>query len=321
MASKSNTVWLLYGNGVDSASAFTPIPGDPIQSKSLGPRLKEEIEKAGFTVKFTQDAREVRGDLFALISWDAHPVILQNLACCPKERCFLVAFEPPMICPGYYSREAQSQFGKIFIWFDDLVDDVHFYKIHCPFNQWDRGIPQDLPPFSQKKLCCLMNGNKWWGNDPNELNSERIKAINALTPTGEFDLYGSGWHGVSSWKGVAQEDASSVFKQYKFSIRYENYGNRPGYVGDKIFPALLGRTVPIYLGASNIEKYIPKECFIDKREFLSYEELYHFMKNMDEKTHEGYLAAGLDYIQSPKKDLFTTEDAVERLMKQLLSLS
>ncbi len=296
MQNTSKIVWLLYGNGVPSWYACTPIPSDPIQSKSLGPRLFEEIQKAGFTIHFTQDASEIRGDMFALISWDAAAPILQNLAPYSKEnrdRCFLLAFEPPMICPAYYSEETKKRFGKIFVWFDDLVDNVNFYKIHCPFNLWGLGMAKDLPPFSEKKLCCLMNGNKQWGNDPNELNSERVRAIQALTPTGDFDLYGSGWHGIPSWKGVAPADASSVFKQYKFSIRYENYGNRPGYVGDKIFPALLGRTVPVYLGATNIEEYVPKECFVDKREFSSYEDLYWFMKSMDEKTHEENLAAGL----------------------------
>lgn len=316
----SNTVWLLYGNGIPSIQAFTNPNNDPDMAESMGPMLREEIEKAGYNIRYTQDASEIREDIAALISWDVTPDILRNVARLPRERCFLLAFEPPTICPLHYSEITKSRFGKIFVWFDDMIDNENYFKFHCPYIFWYRGPAKDLPDFSEKKLCCLMNGNKYWGEHPNELNTERLRAIKALTPTGDFDLYGRGWDGFASWKGVAPYEGL-VFKHYKFAIRYENFGNCRGFIADKIFPALLGRTVPVYLGATNITDYVPKECFVDKREFSSYDDLYKFMKNMDRETHEAYLAAGLDYIQSPKKDLFTGKDVVQRIMKQFLSLN
>ena len=41
----------------------------------------------------------------------------------------------------------------------------------------------------------------------------------------------------------------------------------PGYMTEKIWDSFKAKTVPVYWGASNIEEYVPKNCFIDYRDF------------------------------------------------------
>lgn len=42
------------------------------------------------------------------------------------------------------------------------------------------------------------------------------------------------------------------------------------YITDKIIDALIAGYFPIFLGANNINEYIPKICFFDKRKYGSY---------------------------------------------------
>lgn len=76
-----------------------------------------------------------------------------------------------------------------------------------------------------------------------------------------------------------------MIQNYKFAICYENIKNQNGYITEKIFDCFFAGCVPIYWGAKNVTKHIPKECFIDMRDFSSFEEVYVLIKNMPEVTY------------------------------------
>ena len=98
-------------------------------------------------------------------------------------------------------------------------------------------------------------------------------------------------------------------------------GISTGYITEKIFDCLVGGCVPIYWGASNINEYIPKKCFIDKRKFSTYDELYDFIKSMDKETYDGYLAAAREYLTSAQSQVFSSEYFVEMVLKEIKRIS
>ena len=60
-----------------------------------------------------------------------------------------------------------------------------------------------------------------------------------------------------------------VIKQYKFTIAFENAVSKD-YVTEKFFEPLIVGSVPVYLGAPNIEMFSPGErAFIDVRNYAS----------------------------------------------------
>ncbi|MEA3341182.1 MAG: glycosyltransferase family 10, partial [Chloroflexota bacterium] len=63
-----------------------------------------------------------------------------------------------------------------------------------------------------------------------------------------------------------------------------------GYVTEKMLDCLETRTIPIYLGASNIEQYIPPECFIDFRKFTDFRELDVYLHSISERKYKNYIA-------------------------------
>ena len=165
----------------------------------------------------------------------------------------------------------------------------------------------------------------------NELYSERVGFIRWFEKNypDEFDLYGTKWDqyrfGHSyfgrvlnkikplrkknlfhSYKGVV-DSKNETMKNYMFSICYENIKDQNGYITEKIFDSFFAGCVPIYWGAKNVTDYIPKECFIDKRDFDSFEQIYRYMASMDKKIYVNYLDNIEEFLNSSKADPFRAE--------------
>ena len=91
-----------------------------------------------------------------------------------------------------------------------------------------------------------------------------------------------------------------ILKNYKFSICFENSKNYDGWITEKIFHCFFSGCVPIYYGASNICDIIPKNCYIDYRNFKNNEELTNFLENMSNKTYQNHIKSIKKYLTSNK---------------------
>lgn len=253
---------------------------------------------------------------------------------------YLIIFESELIRPDNWNLENHKYFSKIFTWHDDFVDNIKYFKINFA-QEIPQAINKDLA--NKEKLCTLIAGNKKVEH-PLELYSKRVEAIRWFEKyhSGNFDLYGIGWDtyhfngpkiiralnrikpltkllapSFPSYKGKV-ERKKEVLEKYKFAICYENARDISGYITEKIFDCLFAGCVPIYLGANNIIEHIPKECFIDKRDFESYEELYVFMHNMSDDDYSAYLKAIEKFLNSDKIYPFSSEYFAKIIVDTLL---
>ncbi len=278
--------------------------------------LREALEANDYEVVFTTNGEGIE-DATAVLSIEyPNQQLKANLAKIPKQKCMLFVFEPPVYMPEYYDKELTDLFGRVFVMFDDLVDSHHYYKFHFP--QPYQEILGPVPDFDKKKLSVFVAGNKW-SPHPNEIYSERknlVAYFKSRHPE-EFDLYGNGWSPYSSSPIPNKRD---VIRNYKFCFCYENMKDQNGYITEKIFDAMVSGTVPIYFGASNIQDYVPADCFIDRRDFSSMDALYDFMKNMDRDTYASYIQAIGNYFQSPEAQLFSIHHFVQTVMASLSEL-
>ncbi|NGX47910.1 MAG: hypothetical protein K1000chlam3_01295 [Chlamydiae bacterium] len=234
----------------------------------------------------------------------------------PKEKMILFMWEPPLWKKKMYSPKINSHFSRVYTWNDDLVDGKTFFKFYYPSK---KPMITKIPPFEEKKFCTLINSS-FTRYFPGELYSERIKAIRFFEKKEEkFEFYGKNWNAAEypSYRGEIP-DKIIVNKNYKFTICYENC-NLPGYISEKIFDCFAAGSIPIYLGAPNIEEYIPKDCFIDWRDFFSLEELYAFLKNMTEGEYEGYLERIRTYLDSEEAQVFSPEYFEEILLRAVMA--
>jgi len=120
----------------------------------------------------------------------------------------------------------------------------------------------------------------------------------------------------SSYRGKLTSKKETL-ERYQFAICYENARDIPGYITEKIFDCFFAGCVPIYWGANNITKHIPKECFIDKREFNTYEDLYQYIKNMSDEIFLNYLENIEKYLNSDNSHLFSSKYFAEQIIKKL----
>lgn len=243
---------------------------------------------------------------------------------------YLVILESKIIKPDNWDLNNHKLFDKIFTWNDDFIDDDKYFKINFS-SRFPNSIKKKIN--AKNKLCTLISGNKVV-NHPLELYSKRIEAIRWFEtnrPT-DFDLYGMGWDefkftgpriirvlnkikfltrflaaSFPSYRGAVKEKKSTLEK-YKFCICYENARDIPGYITEKIFDCFVAGCVPIYWGANNVERHIPKDCFIDKKKFHDYEALYQHIKNMNDNEYIQYLECIEIFLNSESIKQFSTEN-------------
>lgn len=252
-----------------------------------------------------------------------------------RAKSFLVLEETPVVVPGNWNRADHAAFAKVFTYLDDYVDNKTYFKLNLC-----RAFPGEIADdISEKtKLMCLIAGNKS-SSHPNELYSARIKAVRWFEENhpDEFDLYGMGWdkrvfHGLirplnrmhwvgrclaphyPSYRGPVASKID-VLRHYKFTLAFENGQGMNGYVtGDKIFDAMCAGSIPVYWGASNVTDYVPKDCFVDWREFGNWPDLYRFMTTMSEKQHKQFIRNMSDYITKAAIDGPFSDHAYARIM-------
>lgn len=254
------------------------------------------------------------------------------------DKSSVLLFESELIRPDNWDKVKHNIFKNVFTWNDNFVDNKKYFK----FNFVHSGKTEFVAFAGKKKLCTLIAGNKSV-NHPLELYSERIKAINWFTDhhPEDFDFYGIGWDLYNfktrpfskifnritflgkllaqKWplyKGPVK-DKLETLKNYKFCICYENGRDIQGYITEKIFDALAAGCIPIYWGAPNIDQYIPSECYVDKRKFNSYEELYSYLRSIDEAEYNKRLKAIENYLSSDQHKLFEAAYNAQLVVKRL----
>jgi len=286
-------------------------------------RLKEYANSKDIAIGTTDIISVEAADAIVFIDIPKSDNKIFNNAIQSSKNLYLLALESPLVTPRSYDESNHKWFQKVFTWNDELVNrnPSKYVKINYSYD-----IPNEINKNleSKIKLCCIISGNKKV-NYANELYSERLKAINWFESNHpeDFDLYGTGWDEIVfgnnryvnyilrkikflqklfvtkhlSYKGKV-ERKKPILEQYKFSICYENVKDIPGYITEKIFDCFFSGCVPIYWGADNITTHIPKECFIDKRQFDSYENLYEYLVNMSNREYMKYLNSIERFLKS-----------------------
>ena len=120
---------------------------------------------------------------------------------------------------------------------------------------------------------------------------------------------------LNAYKGTCKSKYA-VLSQYRFAIAYENFKIR-GYITEKMLDCLFVGTIPVYWGDPEIEKWIPRECFIDRREFGSYADLHLYLASLTEEEAKRYREAGRAFLQSDAFYPFSKERFAERFIADL----
>ena len=214
------------------------------------------------------------------------------------------------------------------------------FRLPQPFDAVDEGAWCR----GDRRFMAMINANKLPRLYVSELYTERLRAVEYFGRHGEIDLYGIGWDGppyqmgetrvpatvrrlhraariqwervrpptdplrvasLRAYRGPAASKTDTL-AGYTFAICFENM-ILDGWVTEKVFDCFRAGTVPVYLGAPDIEMWVPKECFVDMRRFPDFEALRDHLKTLTRAEVEAYRAAGREYFRSEHYRPFTAQ--------------
>lgn len=263
--------------------------------------LKKKLVEIGWDIN-TYDVYEniEDADYIFFFSLNVKMIItclIKNL----ENKMIYFAWEPEVVVKEHSSVNLEyfsKYFKFIFTWNDSIVDNKRIFKIYNPYHFED--IKLNKIDFNKKKLLVNISGNKN-SSSQIELYSERLKVIKYFETlhSNEFDLYGIGWNieEFKNYKGKVNNKVD-VYQKYKFALSLENMKNIDGYVTEKIFDCFKAEIVPIYAGPPNIEKYIPKNTFINYNDFSSVEDLVNYLNSIDESKYLEYINNIIEFKKS-----------------------
>lgn len=233
---------------------------------------------------------------------------------------YFFVMEPPAVAPHLYKAlpELTKYFERVYLhniegdgYSLSGVDQTRLGKFFWPQPYAD--VLECWNNKNRENRIVVINGNHIPRSLNKQLYSKRIYAIAALAKQGIVDLYGRGWDKwwshrsmwppywrhyrslMSVYKGGC-DSKYEVLSRYQFSLCFENMSMR-GYVTEKIFDCLYAGTVPLYLGAPDIEHLIPPAAYIDCRKFKSWEEMSAAVMAMSEDEINLIREAGRSFIK------------------------
>jgi hypothetical protein len=297
--------------------------------------LREEFRKKGVEIN-TADLNGGRP-----VDFELHfegRVLLQSRL--PR---FLVALENPFINPLNADAAYFAQFQRVFTWnprFFDLPNVKEIaYGIQFRIPEW--------PSFEERVIfSCLINANKRFENElPNDLYVERVSVIRwyERNAPAHFHLYGLGWNKprhqsgtlarmqrrtqrlatqlfgyrpFPSWRGELK-DKASVLLRAKFAYCYENIYGLSGYVTEKIFDALMNGCIPVYWGADDVGSRIPRECFVDRRDFRDTAAVHARLLNMSSQEYARRQQAIREFLVGRNAEKYRSEYFVRTIVGEV----
>jgi len=111
----------------------------------------------------------------------------------------------------------------------------------------------------------------------------RLKVLEEIKEKFKMELFGKGHNFIP--------DKWDALYPYQFSLAMEN-SSQPDYWTEKIMDCYLACTMPIYYGCSNIEKYFPKDSFIQ----LDVNNLTYSLDSLKEKLTTEFFYSNYDSI-------------------------
>ena len=217
----------------------------------------------------------------------------------------LLMHEPIVVLPGQYEGQVLDCFDHIVTSLDSLAEKSPKIKkfrhpvFDGPFDQKtlkriDTGY--QVPLEEKEKAICMISGNKV-SHVPVELYSKRVEIaawFHAKAPM-RFDVYGRPpFPQLPNYLGELDPHTQkfATLARYRYCLCFENVYDpfwSKGYLTEKLLHCLMCGTVPIYLGCTNIEKYVPPECFIDYRRFQDSGELAAFLEGLSDSDCRTYI--------------------------------
>lgn len=255
-----------------------------------------------------------------------------------SKKNYLIVNEPPTIISSNHVNKKINQFDKVFTWNDSLVNNQNIIK----YNNLNYDFSKISKLNNQSNEGYLFVISNKMSNSSKENYSKRFEIINFFeNQQYRFDLYGTGWLNKThrnfiinklfnnsffklqnkaplSYRGEAKNKIE-LGSNYLFQFAVENTKNINGYISEKIFDCFFSGSIPIYSGASNINRFIPEELFVNIESFNSMKDLLNYTENLNNKEITNYREAIKDFLSSDVKKYFDFKYNTKKLFEHIIT--
>lgn len=143
--------------------------------------------------------------------------------------------------------------------------------------------PHNLQPVEFRRGTLISA----WISSPDEM-SGRTQLLEELMSCLPIDSYGRIQKNASLDHDLGEVTKLGTIASYRFTLAFEN-AVCDDYVTEKFFQPLIAGSVPIYLGASNIDAFAPgNNCFINVSDFSSPSELVTYVQTMTDNEYMSF---------------------------------
>jgi hypothetical protein len=247
-------------------------------------------------------------------------------------------------------------FKRLLSWSDgESLEPYVGARLHFESFRWPQSFSAVSEPSwsnADRGFLVMINANKLPRLTQGELYTKRLEAIEYFHRYREIDLYGPNWAHMpyrvgKTWMpataqrlvralwdarqrvwpiplyaAAAQASRGPVrskietLGRYHFCLCFENMVLK-GWTTEKLFDCLFAGTIPVYWGATDVEAWVPPECFVDMRRFRDFGELREFLHGLTQAERSRYREAGRAFVDSPGFRPFSIESFID-LFRRLI---
>lgn len=214
----------------------------------------------------------------------------------------LFLLEAPNILPQNYYTETIKKYKKVYTWNSKLYSEYRLLGmdvVQLPnLPLFDNYSTLDkFTPFEDKvNGLCLICRYREKPSCAFDISYNRIEVFNSIQGMikhcyGKIPYCGDQYKGViGEGKGTypSSTDKLKVLDKYRFNLCFENAYHELwswDYVSEKITDCFKAKCVPIYWGAYNIEERIPKDLYVDYREFKDVNKLAEHLNSISKEQY------------------------------------
>ena len=216
-----------------------------------------------------------------------------------------IVFHLPTLPPALIRKQLTKKQGQLWVaWC--LECDVHLPQMKDPsfIDRFDITMTYRLnsdvaAPYLEPNLPELLRRPPAEKEDGKLVNafvssaynhSRRIEFLLQLMPHIDVHSYGKVFRNRQVADDKGQETKLKTIAAYKFTLAFEN-AIAKDYVTEKFYDPLIAGSVPVYLGAPNIEEFAPGDhCFINAADWKSPAALARYLVEVasDERPYASY---------------------------------
>lgn len=185
-------------------------------------------------------------------------------------------------CEDNFPIIKNPEFTELFDYWISYHQDADVVQSYYKYD-YIKLLHQPVNIESKQKDVCMLISSQF-------NNSHRQEYLQSLMQHLQIDSYGKLFNNKKLEEDTGRDSKLALYKQYKFVIAFEN-ACATDYVTEKFFDPLISGAVPVYLGAPNIDNFVPGEhCFINVNDFPSPKELADYITKCcnDPKEYQSF---------------------------------